>query len=388
VFLIPVFLLAIPLAPSFFALVGHPPSIRAHEVTYFQILCIGSGPTIVSAALSTFFTGRGQTWVTMCVSGIAALVNIVADYLLIFDILGLGVPGIAGAAWATVLAHLTTVAVYLGWMYLPKYRTRYNLDSAWRLNRALMQRLVYFGGTSGAQMLIEGVGFTLLLLLIGRIGQTESAATTLAFNVNIVAFIPMVGLAIAVSVLVGQHLGNNRPDLARRATWSGLSLGLIYSSFFAFLYFAVPQLFFLAHDLKADSPEFLAARAMATVLLKFVALYFIFDTIQLVFSFAIKGAGDTLFVLFVAAVTSAAGVILGQAGANTLGPLVGGSIYWWWYVMTGWILALAVAYFLRFESGVWQRMRVIEKQYLRDGPPPLGDLPSDTNVYEVPEEVG
>ena len=57
------------------------------------------------------------------------------------------------------------------------------------------------------------------------------AATTLAFNVNTLAFMPMLGLGIALSTIVGQQLGRNRPDLAvagdldlaldgRRPTWA------------------------------------------------------------------------------------------------------------------------------------------------------------------------
>jgi MATE family multidrug resistance protein len=218
---IPIFLLAIPLAPWFFAAVDHADKIRDAEIVYFQILCVGAGMTIVSAAMSTFFTGRGQTWVAMCVSGIAALVNIVFDALLIFDVFKIGVGGIVGAAWATVLAHLATVIAYGIWMYLPRYRERFGLTRSWMPDPALMWRLIYYGGSSGAQMLIEGAGFTLLLLLIGRIGAIDSAATTLAFNVNIVAFIPMVGLGIAVSTLVGQKLGENQPHLAARATGAG-----------------------------------------------------------------------------------------------------------------------------------------------------------------------
>lgn len=46
--------------------------------------------------MSAYFTGRGETWVTMVVSFIACAVNVLLDYLFIFDIVPLGIPGIAG----------------------------------------------------------------------------------------------------------------------------------------------------------------------------------------------------------------------------------------------------------------------------------------------------
>jgi MATE family multidrug resistance protein len=362
ILLSPLFLLAIPLAPGFFALVGHDPALQREEVLYFQILAWASGPTIIATAMSTFFTGRGQMVVTMIVSGIACAINIIADYFLIFDKFDLGVEGIAGAAYATVLAHWSTVVIYALWMYQKKYRQRYRLTTNWRFDPKLMLRLIYFGGSSGLQMLIEGAGFTVLLLLVGRLGKLEAEATTLAFNINIVAFIPMVGLGIAISTLVGQQLGQNRPDLAERATWTGLTLGMLYSSVAALLYFAAPDLFLMGHAAGAHWEGFQEIRDVAVILLRFVALYFLFDTMQIVFVCALKGAGDTLFVLFVAAVVSITGVAVGQLGAMYFG----GGLYWWWSVLTGWLFTLAMCYLTRFLHGDWKKMRVIEQKYLDD----------------------
>jgi MATE family multidrug resistance protein len=363
ILLTPIYLLTIPLAPFFFALVGHEG--QALEVSYFQILAFSSGPCITATAMSAFFTGRGLTWVTMIVSGIAALVNCIGDYLLIFDKLGLGFSPIAGAAWATVIAHCATVLVYGLWMYWPRSHARFGLVSGCRLDWGLMKRLIGYGGSSGLHMLVEGVGFTVLIMMVGRLGKVASEATTLAFSVNIVLFIPMVGLGIAISTLVGQQLGNNRADLAERATWTGLSMGLIYSGIGALLYLLAPGLFLFAYESHADPAEFAEIRATTIVLLRFVALYFLFDTMQIIFACAIKGAGDTLFVMLVAGTVSLAGVTIGQIGS----AYFGGGLYWWWSVMTAWLFALAMAYLARFLHGDWRRMRVIEKKYLADADP-------------------
>ncbi len=49
-------------------------------------------------------------------------------------------------------------------------------------------------------------------MMIGWIGQRELAATNIAFNLNTLAFIPVIGVGIAVSTLVGQRIGEGRPD--------------------------------------------------------------------------------------------------------------------------------------------------------------------------------
>ena len=375
ILLTPLFLLSIPLAPWIFSLADHPAKVQSLEITYFQILSFGSGATVVQTAMSAYFTGRGETWVTMVVSFIACAVNVLLDYLFIFDIVPLGIPGIAGAAWATILAQWSAVVAYGLWMYLPTATARkYGLLLGWQFDWELMRRLVYFGGSSGLQMVIEASGFTLLVTFVGRLGEVESAATTLAFNSNIVAFIPMVGLGIAVSTLVGQQLGHNRPDYAARATWNGLAIGLAYSSIFAVLYFVTPQTFFLAHSMGAQGADFSAARDTAVILLRFVALYFLFDAAQIIFVCALKGAGDTWYVLAVAGSVSIACVTLGQLGMETFGPMVGGGLYWWWCIITFWIFALAALYLARFLQGGWRSKRVIEKEFTMPEKPELVEI--------------
>jgi multidrug resistance protein, MATE family len=365
-FLTPLYLMLIPLAPLLFQIIGHAPDSQALEVTYFQILAIASGPCIVATAMSAFFTGRGLTWVTMIVTGVAAVVNIVGDYLLIFDKFELGITPLAGAAWATVMAHSTTVLCYALWMYLPRSRHKFGLVTGWKPDLALMKRLIWYGGSSGMHMQVESTGFAALIMLVGRLGRVASEATTLAFSVNIVAFIPMIGLGIAISTLVGQQLGHNRPELAERATWTGLALGLGYSAVAALLYVGAPGVFLFAYEQHANPAEFAEIRGTVVVLLRFVALYFIFDTMQIVFSCAIKGAGDTMFVMLVAGAVSLTSVVGGQIGATYFN----GGLYWWWSVMTAWLLALSMIYLARFLHGGWRRMRVIERQY-------TGDIPLD-----------
>jgi len=60
-------------------------------------------------------------------------------------------------------------------------------------------------------------------------------------NLGGFAFVPLIGLSIAVSTLVGQKLGENRPQLAARAAWTALTIGLFYTAFFALLYIGVPS---------------------------------------------------------------------------------------------------------------------------------------------------
>jgi MATE family multidrug resistance protein len=216
--------------------------------------------------------------------------------------------------------------------------------------------MLRFGGPSGLQLVVEGGAFTIFLLLIGKLGENQAAASSIAINVNMVAFVPMVGVGLAVSTLVGQQIGRGKPALAARATWTACILGLIYTAVFVALYVLAPDLLMLGHRMGAT--DFESVRDLAVILLRFVAAYCLFDALQLIFSHAIKGAGDTRFVFYTTLITSTAFVGIGLAGSR-----VGGwGILWWWSLITGWILLLCVIYFSRFLQGRWRQMRVIEPE--------------------------
>jgi MATE family multidrug resistance protein len=180
-----------------------------------------------------------------------------------------------------------------------------------------------------------------------------------------VAFVPMIGVNIAISTMVGQKLGENRPDLAARATWTAMALGMLYTGFFALLYVGVPGWFVAAHTALADDPSFPAVRETTILLLRFVALYCFFDATQIVLIGALRGAGDTRFILLATGAISAIAVLVGRICERAFDWNERGIALWgWWWILTAWIFALGVAYFLRFLGGQWREMRAIEPELL------------------------
>ena len=358
----PLLLLAIPLAPWLLRGAGATPEIVRLETVYFQTLSLGAGAVVISAAMSSFYIGRGLTSVVMLVDVAGSLINILLDWAFIFGKLGLPEMGIAGAGIATAIANWSVVFIYCVLMRCLAERPKYGLDVR-GIDWKLLRRLLWFGVPAGLPMLVEAIGFTLLIKQVSAIGAAEAAATSLAFNVNAVAFVPLLGLGIAVSTLVGQKLGENRPHLAARATWTALVLGLIYTLAFAALYVGVPEWFLMAHALQANPADFAPIRELTLLLLRFVALYCLFDTLQIIFVGALKGAGDTRFVLINATVVSTLAIVAGSVCESRFEWKEHHWQLWgWWWVITGWIFTLGLVYSVRFLQGKWRTMRVIEPE--------------------------
>jgi len=357
----PLFLLTIPFAPWIFGLAGHSQSLAALEVQYFQIVAWGAGAEVIAAAMAGFFTGLGKNRVVMVVDSSSSALNGILDYGLIFGHFGLPALGIRGAAWATVAALWFRVAVYIVLMLLPRSRRPYRLWRGAPLRPALMRRLLRYGGPSGLQFLVEIAGFTLFLLLVGRLGKDAMAATTLAFNVNTLAFMPMIGLGIALSTIVGRQLGGNRPEMAARATWTALWLAMSYMGAMAVVYVLLPDVLLLGHAAGAKPEVFERIRATTIVLLRFVAAYCLFDAMSLVFASALKGAGDTRFILLVTMILTPMPVLAAGAGIR----FAGWGLMWCWSVATIWVSSAGMIYLVRYLQGHWREMRVIEPELAR-----------------------
>ena len=358
----PFMLAAIPLAPWIFGLAGHGPEAHAYEVEYFQILCVGAPALLISQAASSFYSGRGQTRVVMWIDAAAALMNVVLDYFWIFGYAGFPAWGVAGAAWATVVSLWVKTIVYVLLPLQRAHREDFGTLSGLWPDLHLLRRVLYYGGPCGLQMLLDVAGFTVFILLLGRLGTTEAEATSMAFSISTVAFMPIWGLGLAVSVLVGQHLGENRDDLAARATYTGLHMAWFYMAFMSALYLFAPSIFLQGFQSDADglTPERAAVQALAVNLLRFVAAYNLLDATFMVFVSAIKGAGDTQFVLYVSLALATLLTLFSYLSVEVwhLG------VYGCWMLITIWIWVAAIIFYLRFRGGKWRVMRVIEPETL------------------------
>ena len=352
-----VHLLFIPAAAPFFQWVGHGETIQEMETIYFQILCLGALPQVASGAFSGFFAGRGKTSPVMWVNIAAMAVNLILDYALIFGHFGFPALGVKGAAIATALAPCASCAIFLILLAPPRYEKKYRTLSGWRLDIPLFARIMRYGLPNGMGFLIEMIGFTAFILLVGRLGTIELAATNVAFNINNLAFLPMIGFGTTISILVGQSLGRDRVDLATRSVYSGAHLTFFYMISIAAAYAFIPGLFLWPFAAQADATAFAPIREMSVVLLKFVAAYCFFDTMNIIFSAGIKGAGDTRFAMYLGISYSIFGLAIPTY--IILGPL-GMGIYAAWTVITLNICLLGLIFFARFLGGKWKEMRVIE----------------------------
>jgi MATE family multidrug resistance protein len=291
-------------------------------------------------------------------------VNVALAQLLIFGRLGFPEWGIAGAGWATVGGSCASAILAMALFLRPRYRREFQTLSGWRLEPDLFGRLMKYGGPAGAQVFLDVLVFHVFIQLVGRLGEAQTGATTLTVRLNMVAFLPMMGLGQAVSILVGQRLGADRPDLAERSAYTGLKWVFGYMWLVASVYLLFPRTLVGLFEGGRDPAAFAALAEIVPSLLVCVAIYSLADAVNVTFSFALRGAGDTRFVSLLTFALAWPIMVI----PTFLVVRSGGNIYWAWGFATAYILAMAVCFTLRFRTGRWKSMRVIEAAIAEDVP--------------------
>jgi MATE family multidrug resistance protein len=366
----PLILLLIPLGLWLIAVGGHAPDVTAAEKTYFLILMAGGIMVPLNSAIGGYFMGVGRTTVNMLANVFGCSLNIALNYAMIFGHWGCPELGIAGAAYATLISGFSIcVFQFVLFRREPGVR-RIGFPQAFRLDGPLLWRIVRFGTPSGLQLLMDVGSFTVFIMLTGRMGELSLAASNIAFSINNLAFAPLLGFGLAASTVVGQHQGAGRPEAARRAGYTGLKMGLVYMCVIGATFVLFPRQYFelfRSKDAGFSADELLG---LGRSMLLLMTVWGLLDTVSIILSGALKGAGDTRFVMIYMIVGSWLFLVPGAVLMIRLGT---GGILGLWVWLTVYICVLAVGFWWRWRQGRWKDIQVIEA---REG---LAYIPPDTD---------
>jgi len=344
---------------NIFRLIGHSPQVRSLEVAYFNILTLGAGLVVAGSTMACFYTGRGLTWTVMAVHMAGAAINIPLDYCLINGAGPFPEMGIQGAAIATVTAQGTIVLTLGLLIFSKKNRGRFGTWKHRGFDSQLFGRLMRYGVPSGVQFFLEVFGFTFFVQMLGRLGDLELAASNIVLSIEALAFMPMVGFHIGNATLVGHAIGRRQPEGGVEATTSALHITLAYTIPLAVVFIWMPEpLLALFQSGGVTTHQYREIMDLGVILMRFVAVFCFFDALNLIYSGAIKGAGDTRFIMW-------------TIGAVCLGMMIvpvyvaveifRAGVFTVWAFASAYACALGIAFMLRYRHGAWKRMRVIEE---------------------------
>lgn len=353
-------LASLPLTRPLLTLTGHSANVAELEAQYFNTLCAGSPVLLLATALSCFFNGRRRTSIVMCISFASVFVNLGIDYLLVYGIGPFPELGIRGAAIATVIARCGEVLIFALLIVRESAREQLPLMACRALDSELLRKFLRYGVPSGLHYFVDCSGFTMFLLIIGNLSEEDLAATNLAFSVNGLIFIPLVGFGTAIQTLVGHHIGARKIAAARQTTRNAVWLGILWTGVTALLLTAFPEIclrpFFLFSEQPAGdwAAEGSIARTAST-LLRFVAVYSVFDALAVVFSSALRGAGDTVYPMLITLLSSWLVMVL---PAMLIIRSDNPSVSRLWITCAAHITLSGLCMWMRYLTGRWQKLQL------------------------------
>jgi MATE family multidrug resistance protein len=180
----------------------------------------------------------------------------------------------------------------------------------------------------------------------------------LAFNVNSLLFLPMLGFGTAVMTLVGKRIGAGCPQTAVRTTWIALAFTTAYMCVWAAILVLVPGIVLAPYAARSNPAEFAAIQPTIVVLLQFIAAYTLFDGMNIVFASAIRGAGDTRFCLLFTFFSSLSLMVIPTYLVLRVFDM---GLYAAWACVMVYIVFLSFGFLLRFLTGQWKSMSVINE---------------------------
>lgn len=265
---------------------GQPAAVAVGAASYNRAIVLGVLPYLLFVVGRQVLQATGVVRPALLAILVANLVNVVANYALVFGRLGLPALGVTGSGLATSAARWTMLGA-LVWLgrnelapFLGRLRWRWRGVVAW----APLSRI---GLPIGAHVVVEFWMITVFALMMGYLGTTALAGHQVALVLAALAYMVPLGVSGAAAARVGQAIGRRDGPRMRAAAAVSLVLGALVMTVSATLFVVAPAR--LAELFTGDREVV----AVAVTLLPIAALFQVFDGLQVVASGVLRGAADT-----------------------------------------------------------------------------------------------
>ncbi|MEA9843282.1 MATE family efflux transporter [Xanthomonas campestris] len=339
------------LAPHLLAAMGTPPASLALAEDYLRVIFVAMPTIYLFAFLSAALRGTGDARTPFRFLLLSVVLDIVFNPLLIFGVGPFPQLGIAGAAWATVLAQsvaLVGLLLYLRSRGHVLWLGRRDL-ALFRIDAAILRALVGKGVPMGLQMVLISLAMIAMLTLVNGFGTDTAAAYGAALQLWNYVQMPAMALGAACSTMAAQNVGAGlwaRVDATARTGVAAnfLMTGLLIAPLILF------DRWTLALFLPSDSPALEIARH-----LNHISIWsFLLFGVTFVVSGVVRATGAVIPPLLILAF-ALWGVRVPLA--NLLLPHLGADAVWWSFpISSACSMLLSLAY---YRWGGWRKARML-----------------------------
>ncbi len=263
------------------------PEVVEYAESYFRILAYSSIPLMFFQSYKQFVEGLSIMRPAMIISITANLVNVFANWVLIYGNLGFPRLELDGAGWATFISRCFMMFAMAFFVYKSGRVNKYDLSfKSFHPKLETIKKLLRLGIPSGLQYLFEIGAFAFAAVMVGWLNPESLAAHQIAINLASLTYMVAMGISSAGAVRVGNAVGVKNILEVRRSGFTALSLSIGFMMFagsiFILFNYQLPHLYInekIVINIAAD-------------LLIIAALFQIFDGTQAVSLGILRGLTD------------------------------------------------------------------------------------------------
>lgn len=342
-------MVAVLFAAPILKIMGAGPDVMENGVGYFKVVGAGILFGAMAMNMTASLRGAGDTKSAMKINIIANLFNVVGNYLLINGVFGFPRLGVVGAGVATTLSRVLAFAMFLRVIVSGKKIIRPDFTTRYALDWELLRRAFKVGIPAAIEQFVLRAGMLVFTTVVSGLGTVTFAAHQVGMNIMSISFMPGMAFSVAATTLVGQNLGAERPEEAEISAAETRRIGMMVGMGAAVLFF------FLGRQIAGFYSTDPGVIGQTALILRLYALVQPAQSTAFILSGALRGAGDTTWVLYANTLGTWVGrVIIGMALVRWFGLGLLGA----WIAMGIDQLGRSFLISSRFKSGHWKTQKV------------------------------
>ncbi len=333
--------------PAILKIMGAKGSLYSEALIFLRIMLAGGPTMFLMFAFNAIRNGLGDTYSPMRLGAMSVLTNIILDPIFIFSFKW----GIAGAAYATVLAR-GFFGVYAVFTLFSKHQELKLTRQHIKFDKEIMGQLLHLGVPSSLGQSTEALGFMVLNVFIISFGEATLTAFAIGNQINSLILMPSIGIASAITTVVGQNMGADNIPRAKLAVKTSIKLAVIFLSVAA-----IPLLIFAEKIIRIFSSD-ISVITQGTAYLTLITLSIPLVAIFQSFVGTFQGSGHTRIAMIMLMarlwILRLPVIILLKMYTNFGSSLI-------WYSMIGSNFVICIVGYLIYKTGIWEK-RVINNK--------------------------
>jgi MATE family multidrug resistance protein len=257
------------------------PEVQALVARYLRVLSFALPASLMFRAVYALNVAVSRPKVVMALQGTGLALKVVLSYVLIFGHLGLPRLGAVGCAVASLIAFWTLFTLGGAYTCLNDWYGRFRIRGAWP-QWPMLKEQFSLGVPIGLSYALESSSFTLMAVLIARLGTSVMGGHQITMNLAALSYQIPLALAVATATVTAQAVGAGDLREARRAAATGIRIGVGIASLTAVALWAFRRPIVGLYTTDAT------VAAVALSLMGYLIAFHVFDALQGITAFVLR----------------------------------------------------------------------------------------------------